>query len=155
MNEDWESVRLKAFFRCGMSFRLTPKAHRKHRLAIRTKGTRNQRSVKGIQLPACGEPLAADVIRHILYYQIYVRARSKCVYPASTKTCCAVMWLACSEIKNRTIAAISSGVVIRLPNGIFDTISASFFSGSGNVDSHCLYRGVFTSAGTIAFTRMP
>src|SRR5713226_5589558 len=49
MNEDWKSLRPKAFFRWGirMSLRLTPKAHRKNRLVMRMKGTRKRRSVTG------------------------------------------------------------------------------------------------------------
>src|SRR5439155_854407 len=43
------------------------------------------------------------------------------------------MWLACEEMRNKTMAAISSGCVIRLPKGIFETMCLSFSSGFGNV----------------------
>ena len=51
--------------------------------------------------------------------------------------------------------AISAASVIRLPNGILLVMVRSFSSGFGNVATHFLYCGVITSAGTIAFTRIP
>ena len=59
-----------------------------------------------------------------------------------------------SEIRNTAISAISSAVVIRLPKGIFFSISLRFDSESSNLPNHFLYSGVITSAGTIAFTRI-
>src|SRR5665213_3510338 len=44
---------------------------------------------------------------------------------------------------------------MRLPNGIFDSISFSLACGSGNVFIQFSYSGVQHSATTIAFTRMP
>src|SRR6266851_3520698 len=73
---------------------------------------------------------AIQLLRH-------VSARSKCTYPPSTNKCWPVMCFACSELRNRTMAAISSALVIRFSSGIFATISFSFCCGSGNVASHC------------------
>src|ERR1700756_2551705 len=59
MKEDWKSLRLKADLKCGIrtSFRLTPKAQRKNRLVIKTKGRTYFRSVRGAgcddKLPPC------------------------------------------------------------------------------------------------------
>src|ERR1700722_1992251 len=49
IRDDSVSVRLKAFFRCGirMSLRLTPIAHRKKRLVTSVNGRRYRRSVMG------------------------------------------------------------------------------------------------------------
>src|SRR5688500_19580830 len=68
---------------------------------------------------------------------------------------CPVVWLEHSESRNAVVFAISSAVVIRFPNGIFDSISASFAFGFGNVWIHFSYRGVQHSATIISFTRMP
>src|SRR6516165_1260043 len=66
MNEDWKSVKPKAFFRWGMriSLRLTPKAHKKNRLVIRMKGTRKRRSVTATD---CFSPSGSEtrVIRRL------------------------------------------------------------------------------------------
>src|SRR5258705_11674525 len=57
--------------------------------------------------------------------------------------------------KKATALAIYSVVVIRFPNGIFDSISFNFSFGFGNVLIHFSYNGVNDSATTTAFTRMP
>ncbi len=62
---------------------------------------------------------------------LHERARSRWTYPPSTYRCWPVMCPDWGERRNRTIAAISSAVVMRLPRGIRDTISASFASGLG------------------------
>src|ERR1700722_7628975 len=51
ISDDSVSVRLNAFFRCGMrmSLRLTPMAHKKNRLVTRMNGTRYRRSVMGAE----------------------------------------------------------------------------------------------------------
>src|SRR6202008_2604622 len=65
-----------------------------------------------------------------------------------------VVWLDLSDNKKATALAISSLVVIRFSNGIFERISASFFSGSGTVLIHASYNGVQHSATTTALTRI-
>ncbi len=57
-----------------MSLRLTPNAQRKNKLVIRTKGTRNRRSVRGADFSLREYPLAAAVILQILDCRLCERA---------------------------------------------------------------------------------